>query len=183
MFLSSITFTQHHSLFLGFAICRYIVYKVTKRMIYTYTYYLRHATSLPNGRQHHLPNLDVLPQRPTLSSTSSIVRTLHPFNTRVPGAVSMEVEMSFRPWCSSDLPYYKLCILGLLSTFDDTLELRGSLRKIIFHPFFLVIYKKTITAYEGKMQMNLLNKGSINQIWRVWINCTCIWYLKNYKAI
>ena len=96
MLLSSITFTQHHSLFLGFAICKYIVYTVTKKMIYTYTYYLCHATSLPNVRQYHLPNLVVLLQCPTLGSTSSIVRTLHPLNTGVPGAVSMEVDMGLR---------------------------------------------------------------------------------------
>ena len=97
MFLSFITFTQHHTLCLGFAICKYIVYTVTNRMIYTYTYYLCHATSLLNVRQHHLPNLDVLSQCPTLGSTSSIVRTMHPLNIGVPGAVSMEVDMGLRP--------------------------------------------------------------------------------------
>ena len=143
MLLSSITFTQHHSLFLGFAICKYIVYTITKRMICTYSYYLCHATSLPNVRQHHLLNLDLLSQCPTLGSTSSIVRTMHPLSTGVPSAVSMKVDMGLRPWCSSSMPYYILCISGLLSTFDYTLELRGSLHKKIFHPSFLSFIKKT----------------------------------------
>ena len=78
MFLSSITFTQHHSLFLGFAICKYIVYIVTKKMIYAYSYYLCRATSLPNVNQHHLLNLDPPPQLPTFGSTFSIVRAMHP---------------------------------------------------------------------------------------------------------
>jgi hypothetical protein len=77
---------------------------------YAYSYYLCHVTSLPNVRQHHLPNLDFFPQRPTLSWTYSIVRTLHPLNTRVPGIMSMKVDTSLRPWCCLSMHYYKLSI-------------------------------------------------------------------------
>ena len=47
MFLSFITFIHHHSLFLGFAIFKYIVQTITNCMIYAYPYYFCLATSLP----------------------------------------------------------------------------------------------------------------------------------------
>ena len=122
MLLSSITFTQHHNLLLRFAICKYIVYTITKEWnMHIATIFAMRAPS--NAKQHHL-----LSQRPTLGSTSSAVRTMYSLNTKVPFAMPMEVGMSLRPWCSSILPYYILCILGLLCRAPKTPWAQGGPR-------------------------------------------------------
>jgi hypothetical protein len=50
-----------------------------------------------------------------------------------------------------------------MSTFDDTLEHCGILRKIIPILNIFVIYKKKLVAHEGEI-VNLLNKESTDQI-------------------
>ena len=72
----------------------------------------------------------------TILITSSGVRTMHPANTWVPRALSMLEHMSLRPWCSTSLTICSACKSGLSSTFEGTLQLRGFLRKTIFHPLF-----------------------------------------------
>ena len=68
--------------------------------------------------------------------------------------------MGIRPRCYLSLPICRLCISSILSTFDDTLELRGSHCKIIFHPLSsLTFTKKKLVAHEGEMQLSPLNKG------------------------
>ena len=66
-------------------------------MIYAYSYYPCRVTSLPNVKQHHLPNMDPPPQLPTYGSTSSIVKTMHPLNTWASYVVSMGEGMGLRP--------------------------------------------------------------------------------------
>ena len=185
MFLCLITFTQHHNLFLGFAICKCIVYTITKRMIYTYSYYLCHATSLPNVRQHHLSNMDLPLEHPMLGSTSSIIGSLHPFNTcgtNLPSvgwkwiwAIGHDV---LRPCLTTDYAFQVfnlplMILLNFVALFIKNLPL------FFFLIFFWSSIQKTNTAHKREMQMNLLNKKSIDQIWIVWIICTCIWYFEN----
>ena len=122
-----------------------------KKMIYAYSYYLCCATSLPNVRQHHLPNLDPPPQLPTFGSTSSVVKTMHPLNTWAPCACQWEWIWALghdvlRPCLIANYAFQVF-----LSTFDDTLELRGSHRKIFFHPSFSSSFtKKNLLHMKGK---------------------------------
>ena len=133
------------------------LYNHTK-MIYTYSYYLCRATSLPNVRQHHLPYMDSPPQLPTFGSTSSLVRTMHHLNTWAPCPVSMEVDIGIRPWCSLTLPNYILCISSFWSTFDDTLELCSSQCKYSSTTIaLLVIYNETC---------NIINDNALSYAWQ-----------------
>ena len=121
------------------------------KMMYAYSYYLCRATSLPNVRQHHLPNLDPPPQLPTFGSTASVVRTVHHLNTWASCAMSMGWiwALGHDDLCPCLTTDYVFRVF--LSAFDDTLEICRSQRKIIFHPsFFLSFIKKTLLHMKGK---------------------------------
>ena len=86
---------------------------------------------------------------------------MHPANTwvsgvRCPGNVKAHVPKAvvFRvpTYLQSSPP----------STFEGTLQLRGFLRKTIFHPLFPPQIK--LVAYEREMQTNMLNKYSSNRL-------------------
>lgn len=54
-----------HNIIVCFVICKYIVYIVTKWIIYAYSYYFFHVTTLPNVKQHHFPNWIFFPTSKT----------------------------------------------------------------------------------------------------------------------
>ena len=139
-------------------------------IIYAYSYYLCRATSHPNVRQHHLPNLDPPPQLPTFGSTSSIVGIMYPLKTWAPCVVSMGMDSGLRSWCYLPLPNCRPCISSLLSTFDDIHELHGSHRKMISPTF---TKNKICCTWNGDAN-EIMNKESIDQNWRLWIISTCM---------